>query len=226
MDNELIELMSLLKKSLSYTTIVYNQSTYNTNEYEKGFKYIIEYKMETFQEDCLLFVVPVYSSKSLISDTEDTRKHELYINRPVVNQENGQLEYVSKVYEIVVETLEDLTPYRKVTEGDIISNRMCIFRFLRGYDKAVLVNSPLFNNASYTDIMATNAKFLNKPVVATTDEQGNVAGSVKIATEDEIKALDDRLSAWEEKIIFGTETPEDALEGKPVGTLYIQLEED
>ena len=46
-----------------------------------------------------------------------------------------------------------------------------------------------------------------------------------ITTKD-LLALTSRIEALENKIIFGTEDPEDILSDKPTGSVYIRYEED
>ena len=213
-----------MEKALAYTPIVYNQATYQISERDKGFNYTIEYKQTQFPEDCLLYLDPAYSSQE-ISDASP-QEHTLTIKLPKINEEDGTISYAEKfTYPIVVETISDNLPFRPATSGDIIANRMCVFRFKKGFNKVILINSPLFNDARYSSIRATNAEFLEKPVIVTTDSNNNEHRTM-VATSEEVSALDERLTEWENKINFGTKDPEEALQDAPVGSIYIQLEED
>lgn len=187
--------------------------------------------MPSFPEDGLLFVAPVYSSKGPYEEIENGEpvikdKHpKLYIKTPVTI--DGQTQYIdNKEYEIIVETLEEATPYRQATYNDIIANRMCIFRFKRGYNKAILTNSPLFNDAAYSHIQATDAEFLTRPIITTHLDEENNRTTSPVATMEEISELTNKINKIEDKIIFGTEPPEEALSEAPIGTIYIQVEED
>lgn len=205
-------LFRLLEKSLKYTGIVYNQTSHITNQQEYANSFTLEYKYEDIPTDGLLFFVPKTSSNG------DKIESYLNIRTPISNNS-----YKDNYLKIVKET--STNGYQSIGTGDIIANRLCIFRFRKDYignTVAVLVNSSLFNDVSLTNAQITNCEFLNVPTVK------NYEGTapIKIATSKDIVSLIARIEALENKILFGTDEPDEALANKPSGTIYIKVEED
>ena len=99
---------------------------------------------------------------------------------------------------------------------------MCIFRFRLSSNEAILCNSPLYDSAIYSSIQATNATFLNRPVVY---DPETMMTYTLISTQ-EFSDLVGRVEKLEKRIQFGTKEPEEALADLPAGTVYIQYEED
>mgnify|MGYP006896786439 CR=1 FL=1 len=75
---------------------------------------------------------------------------------------NGS-QYIPHNFDILVETNDGRV--RPAELGDIIAYRMCFFRFKKGTDKIILCNSPLYNEAAFTSLIANNAVFNNVPTV-------------------------------------------------------------
>ena len=212
MTNE--QLFELLAKSLAYTAIVYKQSTYTTNQNNFDNVFVLEFKHEEIPDDSLLFFVPSVSS----NNSGDCK---LKIKVPYIPTGSNSYSYKEKTYTIVKETNNGVAA--PAGEGDIIANRMCIFRFRSKSTNIVLVNSPLTNSATLNDLKVTNCQFINKPTVANPD---NPSLPFILVTSDELNALTKRIEDLENKIIFGTEDPEDALSDKPTGTIYVQVDKD
>lgn len=204
--------MYLVSTALTFTPILYYQVSYNGSLVGKqGYDYKIERKQDLPNTGCILYVVPLYSSKDH-DNTDSTKQATLSIKR------GAQV----KVYPIEVETNTGIT--RKVKKGDIIGNRMAMFRFKPGLDKAILINSPAFNEVGYSKISATDALFINKPrqYVPGVQEQSYPT----LVSSNEFGELTARVKKLEERTIFGTEDAETALEDSDIGTIYIQVEED
>ena len=212
------ELFKLLEKTLKYTTLNYNQSAYTSNSNEFDNNFLLEYKYSEVAEDSLLFFTPTVSSREV---TENTPCR-LTIKLPTTVVRNGvkTIEYTQKVYSIVVETNDGRT--RNAMEGDIIASRMCVFRFRKNQNVAVLCNSPLYNDAKFSNLVVTNCQFLNTPTVL----NPLTGETIYLVTSSDFKKLQEEVSQLKEKIIFGTEDPDTALADKPAGTVYIQVEED
>lgn len=207
-----IQIMAMLEKSLKYTPILYRQSTYSIDQNAFGNDYILEYKQTDIPEDSLLFFIPAYSSN-------DSATCKLTIRVPSVNS-SGTYSYSDIVYDIIVEQNNDMP--RKAGQGDIIANRMCIFRFRSITKQVILCNSPLYNDAIFSNVKVVNAKFTNMPVYV--DPNTNI--EYALVSTKELSELKNKVTALENKIKFGTQDPEEALRDLPAGTIYIQHEED
>ena len=208
------ELIVLLSKSLNYTPIIYKQSTYLTNQEQNGRNFVLEFKHTDIPDDSLLFFIPAFSSL----DPLPTEKCKLIVRIPKVV--DGTYQYTELILKIIVEQNDDIP--RDAKKGDIIANRMCIFRFRLSSNEAILCNSPLYDSAIYSSIQATNATFLNRPVVY---DPETMMTYTLISTQ-EFSDLVGRVEKLEKRIQFGTKEPEEALADLPAGTVYIQYEED
>ena len=211
-DEKTIELFA---KALGYVPIVYKQSIYNIDQEEGGRNFTLEYKYTDIADDSLLFFIPAYSSL----EPTDQAKCKLIIKIPVVV--GGVYEYQTRSLDIIVEQNDNVP--RPATRGDIIANRMCIFRFRLSSNEAILCNSPLYDNAIYSSFQATNAKFLNRPVVVDPEDPFK---TYTLVSTQEFNELVEEVNKLKQRIQYGTKSPEEALAGLPSGTIYIQYEED
>ena len=209
------QLFALLAKSLTYAGIVYKQSTYPTDQSQFDNDFRLEYKHTSIPEDSLLFFVPSVSSNA-------SGACKLTIRVPYVSGQDGTtIRYADDEYSMVVETTDGV--YRAAGQGDVIANRMCIFRFDFASKRAILINSPLYNEAAFSLLTVTDGRFVNRPKVK---DPSAVNEYVDVATMGDIATLLARIEALEGKIIFGTEDPDEALADLPTGTVYIQVQED
>lgn len=207
------ELITLLAKSLCYTPIIYKQSTYLGDQANFGNEYVLEFKQTDLPDDSILLFVPSFSSVS-------GKDCKLTIRVPFPNEEGGY-NYQDHVFDVVVEQNDD-TP-RGVTQGDIIANRMCIFRFRKKQNTAILCNSPLYNDAIFSKVQITDGVFLNRPIFV---DPENPTITYTLVTTKELAELEKRITSLEKKFRFGTLSPEEALASAEAGTIYIQIEED
>lgn len=206
------ELLNLILKALPYTPIVYKQSTYATEQNEFGKNFILEFKYTDIEDDSLLFFLPSVSSNAA--------NCKLTVKMPTVKSDNT-IEYTAKEFAIIVEQNDSLP--RPATKGDIIANRMCIFRFRKTKDQVVLCNSPLYNDAVFSKVKIVSGEFVNLPKYLD-PENPNV--SYTLVSTKELIALEKRVHDLEEKFKYGTEEPEEALKDSPSGTIYVQYEKD
>ena len=206
------ELIAKLEKTLLYTPKVYKQSSLVSQENFDN-KFVLEYSYSEIQSDALLFFVPSVSSKEL-----SNKECILNIRTPYVSNE-GTTRYLDNEYKIYVEQVNAST-LQKATKGDILANRLCIFRFNPVSKIAILINSPLYNDVKFSSIEATDAVFQNDPCVI--NEKGV---KMRLINEEEFSSLIQRVDNLEQKILFGSEDPNQILKDKPVGTIYIQYEE-
>ena len=101
--------------------------------------------------------------------------------------------------------------------------KILVEQFRKSSDQAILINSPLYNDAIFSNIKVTNAEFLNVPVII---DQQNPNIQYTLVTTKELQEIKDDIAMLKGRIIFGTEDPEEALKDSPSGTVYIQHEED
>lgn len=203
---ELQALLELLERTLKYTPIVYTQTSSSQEEREAGTSFVLEYKHTSLPDDGLLFFLPLFNCK------EDAT---LTVKLP--QSAVGNRQYVPKTYTIEVEANNSTT--RRTLEGDIIAYRLCIFRFKPNTNKIVLINSPLFMDAKYTNLTVTNATFLNPPKVFSNDNL------YALVDARDFEALKNRVERLENKIIYGNIDAEEALADRESGTIYIKIED-
>lgn len=134
-------------------------------------------------------------------------------------ESNGKYTYHDKEYVIEVETNNG--SLRRTQNGDIVGYRMCIFRFQNNSNSIVLINSPLYNEVTFSKAVITNCNFLNTPkVYDNADTQ-----YYTLVNKKEFEALKNRVSMLESKLIYGNIDPEEALADKEAGTIYIKVED-
>ena len=204
-------LFELLAKSLAYTGVVYKQSTYPLNQGEFDNVFTFEFKHGEIPDDSVLFFLPAVSSNG--------GGCTLRVRVPFAD--GGSVSYTNVDLPISVETTEGVI--RPAGTGDIIANRLCIFRFNLKAKRAILVNSPVYGEASFSTLRVTDATFSNVPKVK---NDSLMSGYSELATVDQVARLAERVAALEGKILFGTESPDEVLADKPAGTIYIQVQGD
>ena len=206
-----------LKKMLNYLPMIYNQqqlSSVNTGEIT------IKYPYNKIPENALLFVLPLYSS--LESDNK------LTIKFAQVTQDGKAVTYsTTKTYNIMVEDINGTK--RKASLGDIVANRLCMFRFITNNSSdIILCNNPIYNNISCSTLCITNsATFYEIPKVVYFTDQGTQL-ETKLALDQDVQAIEKRVAALENKFKVGTDTAEKYFSDNPnahEGTIYMQVEE-
>lgn len=217
MPNNVNALHEGLKKMLNYLPMIYNQqqvSTTNTGEI------IIKYPYDSIPENALLFVLPLYNS------IESNNK--LTIKLAQVSQDGSAISYeTSKSYNIMVEDTNGTK--RRATLGDIVANRLCMFRFITNNSSdIILCNNPIYNNLKCSTLCITNsAKFYEIPKIVYYTAQG-VEKETPLALNQDVQNLAARITALENKFKVGTETAEEYFSNNknvPDGTIYMQVEE-
>lgn len=206
-----------LKKMLNYLPMIYNQqqlSSINTGEIT------IKYPYDKIPDNALLFVLPLYSS------LESGNK--LTIKFAQVSQDGTIISYATtKSYNIMVEDTNGTK--RRAGLGDIVANRLCMFRFITGNSSdIILCNNPIYNNLKCSTLCITNsAKFYEIPKVIYDTDQG-VEMETPLALDQDLQSLAARVTALENKFKVGTDTAEKYFENNPnapQGTIYMQVEE-
>lgn len=206
-----------LKKMLNYLPMIYNQqqiSTVNTGEIA------IKYPYNNIPDNAILFVLPLYSS------LESNNK--LVIKFANVSNDGTIINYNTvKTYNIMVEDTNGTK--RKAGLGDIVANRLCMFRFITGNSSdIILCNNPIYNNLKCSTLCITNsAKFYEVPKIIYYTNQG-VEMETPLALNQDLQSLADRVTALENKFKVGTDTAEKYFENNPnapQGTIYMQVEE-
>lgn len=205
-----------LKKMLNYLPMIYNQQQTSVNTGE----IVIKYPYSKIPENALLFVLPMYNSLS--------SGNKLTIKFATVSQNGTVVSYTTtKQYNIMVEDTDGKK--RAVGLGDIVANRLCMFRFITNNSSdIILCNNPIYNNLKCSTLCITNsAKFYETPKVIYYTNQG-VEKEVELALSSDLQDLAARVTALENKFVTGTDSAEEYFENNPnapQGTIYMQVEE-
>ena len=214
-----------LKKMLNYLPMIYNQripsTTWDGN-------IVIRYPYKDIPDNAILFVLPLYSS---IDNKETPNINRLTIQYATVSQDGSAISYQdSKTYNIVVESQDGSK--RPATVGDIIANKLCMFRFITNNKKdIVLCNNPIYNNLQCTSLYITNESiFKELPIYeySTTINGVVTTKQTTLATAENILDLKRRLDILEQRLQIGTESPEEFFSNNsnlPQDTIYFQTEE-
>lgn len=205
-----------LKKMLNYLPMIYNQQQTSVNTGE----IVIKYPYDKIPENALLFVLPMYNSLS--------SGNKLTIKLATVSQNGTVVSYTTtKQYNIMVEDTDGKK--RAAGLGDIVANRLCMFRFITNNSSdIILCNNPIYNNLKCSTLCITNsAKFYETPKVIYYTNQG-VEKEVELALSSDLQDLAARVTALENKFVTGTDSAEEYFENNPnapQGTIYMQVEE-
>lgn len=217
MTNKTDALHEGLKKMLNYLPMIYNQQQLG---YVNTGEITIKYPYDKIPDNALLFVLPLYSS------LENNNK--LTIKFAKVSQDGKTIGYTTtKTYNIMVEDTNGSK--RMASTGDIIANRLCMFRFITNNSSdIILCNNPIYNNLKCSTLCITNStKFYEIPKVIYYTNMG-VEQEVELALSSDVQALKERVEKLENKFIYGTDTAEKYFEDNPNtpnGTIYMQVEE-
>lgn len=205
-----------LKKMLNYLPMIYNQQQTSVNTGE----IVIKYPYDKIPENALLFVLPMYNSLS--------SGNKLTIKLATVSQNGTVVSYTTtKQYNIMVEDTDGKK--RAAGLGDIVANRLCMFRFITNNSSdIILCNNPIYNNLKCSTLCITNsAKFYETPKVIYYTNQG-VEKEVELALASDLQDLAARVTALENKFVTGTDSAKEYFENNPnapQGTIYMQVEE-
>lgn len=216
MSNKTDALHEGLKKMLNYLPMIYNQQQTSVNTGE----IVIKYPYSKIPENALLFVLPMYNSLS--------SGNKLTIKFATVSQNGTVVSYTTtKQYNIMVEDTDGKK--RAAGLGDIVANRLCMFRFITNNSSdIILCNNPIYNNLKCSTLCITNsAKFYETPKVIYYTNQG-VEKEVELALSSDLQDLAARVTALENKFVTGTDSAEEYFENNPnapQGTIYMQVEE-
>lgn len=214
-----------LKKMLNYLPMIYNQR--QTNAVWNG-NFIIRYPYDSIPENAILFMLPIYSS---LDNSTSININKLTIQYATVSQDGKQISYQnSKTYNIVVEELDGSKRPAKV--GDIVANRLCMFRFItNNKTDIILCNDCNHNNLACTSLyVTTESTFKELPIYEYIKLINGVPTTIRtyLSTQEDIANLNDRLTALENKFHIGTQSPEDFFEENsnlPDDSIYFQTEE-
>jgi hypothetical protein len=214
-----------LKKILNYLPMIYNQrnpsSTWDGN-------ITIRYPYKEIPNNAILFVLPLYNS---LDNTLVPNINKLTIQYATVSQDGKEISYqTSKTYNIVIESQDGSK--RPATIGDIIANKLCMFRFISNNKKdIVLCNNPIYNNLQCSSLYITNeSKFRELPIYEYQTTINGVVETVQtpLATAEEVLSLKERLTKLENRLQIGVDSPEDFFTNNPNlpdNTIYFQTEE-
>lgn len=219
MSNKTDALHKGLKQMLNYLPMIYNQqaSANNTGEI------IIKYPYDSIPNNALLFVLPLYSS---LEDNANI-PNKLTIKFAQISQDGNTVGYSKgKQYNILVEDTNGTK--RRASKGDIVANRLCMFRFIsNNATDVILCNNPIYNNLKCSTLCITNStKFYEIPKFVTNKD--GVEEEINLALESKVQELVTRVDALEKKFRVGTDSAEKFFKENsdtPKGTIYLQVEE-
>lgn len=202
------------------TVLKYLPKVYTQKEYRDGFPgYIyIHYPYEDIPNNAILFVLPMRGSV----EYSESSVNKLVIQywQPSVDDKGNPTVVVTKekAYDILIEQADGSKRY--ATLGDILPDRLCMFRFVKSSaDYVVLCNDPIHGDVYCSSLKVTGETVFN---------QAPKVNQFKVVTSNELADIDKRLGELENKIKTGTQTAESFFKenpGLPVGTIYIQTEE-
>lgn len=218
MSNKTDALHKGLQQMLNYLPMIYNQqASANTGEI------IIKYPYSSIPNNALLFVLPLYNS---VEDNVNI-PNKLTIKFAQVSQDGTTVGYSKgKQYNILVEDTNGTK--RRASKGDIVANRLCMFRFIsNNATDIILCNNPVYNNLKCSTLCITNStKFYEIPKFVTSID--GVEKEINLALESKVQELITRVDALEKKFRVGTKSAEEFFEenpNEPKGTIYLQVEE-
>lgn len=210
-NNKLIE---GLLKMLGYIPMIYNQQ----NKVMDG-NFIIKYPEEKVLNNALLFILPI---------TNSIEGSNTLTIRYTKADADGNISHTNKTYNILVEGIDGRK--RNASIGDIVANRLCMFRFVTGdNNNIILINNPNYNNIKVASLVVTNSTELYSvpKIMGFVEDQGYTQIDT-LATLSQVAKLEKRVSAMENKFVSGTISPEKFFDTNPDledGTIYIQVEE-
>ena len=214
-----------LIKMLNYLPMIYNQRP--INDTWNG-EFVIRYPYSSIPENALIFMLPVYSS---LDNSYNSNINKLTVQYATVSQDGKTISYEkTATYNIMIEGQDGSK--RPATEGDIIANKLCMFRFItNNTSDIILCNNPIYNNLQCSSLYITNeATFKQLPIYEYLETVNNVVltRQTTLATAKDIGELSNRIYALEEKFKTGTDSPEKFFaENKDLSddTIYFQVEE-
>ena len=170
-----------------------------------------------------MFVLPLYNS----AEDNENIPNKLTIKFAQVSQDGTTVGYSKgKQYNILVEDTNGTK--RRASKGDIVANRLCMFRFIsNNATDIILCNNPVYNNLKCSTLCITNStKFYEIPKFVTSID--GVEKEINLALESKVQELITRVDALEKKFRVGTKSAEEFFEenpNEPKGTIYLQVEE-
>jgi len=172
--------------------------------------FVIEIPIQHQAQNSVVFFLPTEASIPYISSP--LQENILIVQRGGANVE----------YKMMEENRNGtLTP---IGLGAIVPNRLCLIRFLSFYDStkyAIVINTLMEEEANLNKLNVTGPATFNM-IPSFIDPQTQVPAF--LVTTLDLQEIIGRLESQEEKIVIGTEEPEDVLENRPVGTIYLRVE--
>ncbi len=205
-----------LKKMLNYLPMIYNQrsaSSENTGEI------IIKYPYSSIPDNALLFVLPIFPSLAT--------GNKLTIKYATVSQDGSAVSYhTTKTYNIMVEGTDGTK--RSATTGDIVANRLCMFRFITNNSTdIILCNNPIYNNLQCSSLYISNEAVFDRLPQYRYKKNGTEF-KTDLVTAESFNALKERVTELEKRLQIGTKSPEEFFgsnQNLPENTIYFQVEE-
>jgi hypothetical protein len=215
MTNEMNDLYKNILTVLKYLPKVYAQKEYK-NDFPGNI--YIHYPYKDIPNNAIFFVLPMRGSVEYTGTTSNKLVIQYWQSgiddngKPTVNVTQ------EKVYDILIEKPDGSK--RFATIGDILPDRLCMFRFVKSSSNyVVLCNDPLHGDVYCSSLKVTGeVNFNETPKV----------NQFNLVTSNDLATIEKKLTDLENKIQTGTQTAESYFKehpNLPVGTIYIQTEE-
>lgn len=206
-----------LKQMLNYLPMIYNQQRVTT---EFNGVFTIKYPYKSIPNNAIIFMLPLYNSIETSTFNKLAIKYAEVVDSEVIYN-------TVKEYNILVENMDGSK--RPATKGDIVANKLCMFRFISNNNSdVILCNTSLHKDISCTSLYVTNkTKFYAPPVVISgySISGSEIEDSIVLASA--FNALTKRVEDLENKFKVGTESAEEYFANNPNaadGTIYLQME--
>lgn len=222
------EIAKALSTVLKFIPQIYPQRIVSDNHGE----IIINYPHKEIPSNIILYVLPYRSSINKDKNTP-SQSNMLTINYHITklnpNTNKYELSNIeTKHYSIVVEDTDGKK--REAEAGDILADRLCMFRFSsKNSNEVILCNSPLYGNIFCNSLeIANDLRLYKKPVIGVKGKDGFEVTDT-LVTQSELKELQDKVNAIDNRIKVGVQTPEQYFSANPnteEGTIYLQMEDN
>lgn len=203
-----------LIKALSHLPTIYEQR--ETGDWTG--EYVIRYPFKEVPKNTILLMLPLRNAVD--------GANKLTIKYATVSGQDTVDYSTSKTYNILVEGNNGRK--RPAGTGDIVANRLCVFRFITNNPHdVILCNNPVYNDLTCSSLEVTQeTRFHQLPRHVYTNEHG-VEQTTELVTQVQLSELEDRVAQLESRLQVGTVSPEEFFEANqnlPENSIYFQTE--
>lgn len=222
------EMTKALSTVLKYLPQIYAQREISDNVGE----IIINYPHKELPSGIILYVLPYRNSiEENINTPSQSNVLTIKYHTTKLNPDTNKYELTSietKKYSIFVEGTNGTK--RPASSGDILADRLCMFRFSsKNSPEVILCNSPMYGNIFCNTLeIGNDLRLYKKPVIGVKGKDGFEVTDT-LVTQSELKELQDKVNAIDNRIKVGVQTPEQYFSANPnavEGTIYLQMEDN